>query len=101
MDQKEVWIACGGTGGHFMPGVVLGKSLLSKGYQVKYWGEGKAIEENLAQAQQVTLHRPKQGSRWQRLRQLWSMLNRAASENKPLSILCCGYLSQVNPPSSP
>jgi len=93
MDQKEVWIACGGTGGHFMPGVVLGKSLAAKGYLVNYWGEGKAIEENLAQAQQVTLLRPKQGSRWKRLRQLWSMLNHAAGENKPHFILCCGGFS--------
>ena len=88
MNQKEIWIACGGTGGHFMPGVVLGRSLEQRGYVVRYWGEGKAIEENLAQAQKVTLQRPNPGSRWQRLKQLeicvWLICRRPTNQAKML-----------------
>lgn len=93
MSQKEIWIACGGTGGHFMPGVVLGKSLEQRGYVVRYWGEGKAIEENLAAAQKVSLKRPQPGSRWKRLKQLWSLLSRQAKESPPEACLCCGGFS--------
>lgn len=93
MSQKEIWIACGGTGGHFMPGVVLGKSLEQRGFVVRYWGEGKAIEENLAQAQNVSLNRPESGSRWKRLKQLWSMLSKQAGMQRPIACLCCGGFS--------
>jgi UDP-N-acetylglucosamine--N-acetylmuramyl-(pentapeptide) pyrophosphoryl-undecaprenol N-acetylglucosamine transferase len=93
MSQKEIWIACGGTVGHFMPVVVLGKSLEQRGFMVRYWGEGKAIEKNLCDAQKVSLNRPNSGSRWKRLKQLWSMLSKQAKHQRPVACLCCGGFS--------
>lgn len=93
MDTKVIWIACGGTGGHFMPGVVVGKNLMAQGHKVVFWGEGKAIEENLMQAQNVTLQRPKAGSRWQRLKELWGKMKGMAKLEKPDACLCFGGFS--------
>jgi UDP-N-acetylglucosamine--N-acetylmuramyl-(pentapeptide) pyrophosphoryl-undecaprenol N-acetylglucosamine transferase len=92
--QREIWIACGGTGGHFMPGIVLGRTLERQGYVVKYWGEGKKVEESLCQAQNITMSRPAPGSRWRRLKELHHMMSRQAREHQPeLALLCGGFSS--------
>lgn len=95
MQEKEIWIACGGTGGHFMPGVVVGKSLMKRGVKVVFWGEGKVIEENLMEAQQVEMQRPTPGSRWKRLKEMREMMNQMAKTNKPDACLCFGGFSSL------
>ena len=90
MQKKVIWIACGGTGGHFIPGVVVGKSLMAQGHQVVFWGEGKKIEENLMKAQEVELERPESGTRWQRLKALWLKMGLKTKEGNPDACLCFG-----------
>ena len=55
MTSPTIWIACGGTGGHFLPGVVMGRALQKEGYSIRYFGEGKAIEEDLCRAQGIEM----------------------------------------------
>ena len=93
--QREIWIACGGTGGHFMPGVVLGRALEAKGHVVRYWGEGKKIEEDLCAAQKIQLLRPPLGSRGKRWLKLQGMMSALARHRKPDLVLLCGGFSSL------
>lgn len=71
-----------------MPGVVMGKALAQRGDQVRYFGEGKAIEDDLSKAQSVDLIRPSVGGgRFSRGRTLWNLL----SSQQPKPDLCLGF----------
>ncbi|MBF0243699.1 MAG: UDP-N-acetylglucosamine--N-acetylmuramyl-(pentapeptide) pyrophosphoryl-undecaprenol N-acetylglucosamine transferase [Planctomycetes bacterium] len=92
--KGHFWLACGGTGGHFMPGVVVGRALQAGGCNCLHWGEGKAIEESLCLAQGVPLIRPASGGRrWLRLLWLWREMWRRNRENKPSACLLFGGFS--------
>ena len=93
--SKDIWIACGGSGGHFMPGLVCGRQLTEKGFEVKYWGEGKKIEVSLCQSHQVKMHRPiGGGGRLKRAVILSFKLFFSALKKKPsLCIMCGGFTS--------
>lgn len=93
---QGIWIACGGTGGHFLPGVVMGKKIESMGMRVSYFGEGKAIEEHLQIAQKVKLFRPlKNGGRLKRGLELWKILKRQFKSQKPEACLLFGGFSSL------
>ena len=89
----SVWIACGGTGGHFMPGVVVGRALEAKGYAVTYWGEGKRIEISLCEEQNIQMIRPSTGSRASRWYSLQKHMNRQAKKAEPMCVLLFGGFS--------
>jgi len=98
MEKSEhIWIACGGTGGHFLPGLVCGKALESHNHKVSYWGEGKAIEEHLCNDHQLKLNRPKTGGgRIKRGLSLFFKQFKKLTKNKPkLCILCGGFSSFI------
>jgi UDP-N-acetylglucosamine--N-acetylmuramyl-(pentapeptide) pyrophosphoryl-undecaprenol N-acetylglucosamine transferase len=60
---------------------------------VHYWGEGKAIEENLCREQGVQMVRPLPGNRWKRWLQLQRDLSRQASIRKPSAVFLMGGFS--------
>lgn len=92
--KKKVWIACGGTGGHFIPGVVVGKRLREQGVDVVYFGEGKKIEEQLIRAQNIEMLRPADaGGRWQRGKNLWKLMR--AQPAPDACLLFGGFTSLV------
>lgn len=96
--KSTIWIACGGTGGHFLPGVVVGRALESHGFQVRYFGEGKAVEEDLCKAQEIDMVRPPQSHRNSRLKKLsWVMkeLSKRKKEDLPIAVLGFGGFSSA------
>ena len=98
MPSPTLWIACGGTGGHFLPGVVIGRGLVAKGYRVRYFGEGKAVEEDLCRAQDVEMTRPPKSKLGNRLKKMmWVMkeLSKRNKEEHPVAILGFGGFSSA------
>jgi UDP-N-acetylglucosamine--N-acetylmuramyl-(pentapeptide) pyrophosphoryl-undecaprenol N-acetylglucosamine transferase len=89
----SIWIACGGTGGHFMPGMVVGRALEAKGYEVTYWGEGKRIEVSLCEEQKIDMMRPSAGSRAKRWYSLQKLMNQQAKKAEPTAVLLFGGFS--------
>ena len=99
MTLPTIWIACGGTGGHFLPGVVVGRSLEGQGFTVLYFGEGKAIEEDLCKAQNIDMIRPPKshlGSRFKKLRWMLKELSLRKKENPPQAVLGFGGFSSAS-----
>lgn len=91
--ERNIWLACGGTGGHFVPGKVIGQQLQSLGLNPIYWGEGKAIEKVLSESHNIHLQRPPTGSgRMKRLLQLWKMMG-LEKKNKSQWLVCCSVVS--------
>ena len=43
--QPHVAIACGGTGGHFFPGVAVARALQQENVRVTLWVSNKAIDQ--------------------------------------------------------
>ena len=95
--QNSVFIACGGTGGHFMPGIVTGGALEKVNFQPYYFGEGKKIEEILIKDHGVSLIRPiTGGGRLKRGLSLFSKILKEHFIHKPkLCILCGGFSSFI------
>ncbi len=95
--HHHIWVACGGTGGHFLPGMVCGKALEKNGNVVSYWGEGKKIEEHLCADHQLQLIRPRlSGGRIKRGLNLFFKQFKKVFKNRPkLCILCGGYSSFI------
>jgi UDP-N-acetylglucosamine--N-acetylmuramyl-(pentapeptide) pyrophosphoryl-undecaprenol N-acetylglucosamine transferase len=95
--SKTIWIANGGTGGHFLPGTVCGKALQNKDYQIIYWGEGKEIENHLCKDHSTDLNRPTGGGgRIKRGITLFYMqLKKVFMQRPVISILCGGYSSFI------
>jgi UDP-N-acetylglucosamine--N-acetylmuramyl-(pentapeptide) pyrophosphoryl-undecaprenol N-acetylglucosamine transferase len=90
---QEAWIACGGTGGHFLPGVVMGRALRAEGFAVQYFGEGKSIEQHLSLDHNIDLKRPPCGSRFNRFFKLKSSFNAQRKINPPSFVLLFGGFS--------
>lgn len=90
---QEAWIACGGTGGHFLPGVVMGRALRAEGFAVHYFGEGKTIEKHLSHDHGVELQRPAEGSRFERFFKLKTKFNQQRKINSPSFVLLFGGFS--------
>lgn len=90
---QEAWIACGGTGGHFLPGVVMGRALRAEGFSVQYFGEGKSIEQHLSQDHNIDLKRPTSGSRFARFLKLKAKFNAQRKINPPGFVLLFGGFS--------
>lgn len=89
--SRVIWIACGGTGGHFMPGIVVGRALEKEGFSVCYFGEGKKIEQELCDMQGILMKRPSAGgSRWRRFFALWMLLRAARKDGRPHACLLFG-----------
>lgn len=45
MEAKKIVVACGGTGGHIFPGLVVANELRRRGYEVEVWLSGRSVED--------------------------------------------------------
>lgn len=90
------WVACGGTGGHFLPGVVVGRELEKRGHRVLYFGEGKPAEKYLQEQFNLKLIAPPEGGgRIRRLLSLWKLLLGHRLHEKPEAALLFGGFSSL------
>ncbi len=44
MEKKRIIVACGGTGGHALPGLAVARELKARGHEVALWSSGRDIE---------------------------------------------------------
>ena len=44
MEKKRIVVACGGTGGHALPGLAVARELKARGHEVALWSSGRDIE---------------------------------------------------------
>jgi len=76
----------------------MGRALIAKGYAVRYFGEGKAVEEDLCRAQQIEMIRPPKshsGSRLKKFLWVFSELSRQKRQERPVAILGFGGFSSA------
>ncbi len=78
-----------------MPGLVTGRALEARGFSVRYFGEGKPIEEDLMRAQGVELIRPGEGGRLRRFCGLWRRLLQEERKGRPGAVLLFGGFSSL------
>jgi len=76
----------------------MGRALIAEGYAVRYFGEGKAVEEDLCRAQQIEMIRPPKshsGSRLKKFLWVFSALSRQKRQERPVAILGFGGFSSA------
>ncbi len=103
---QSVVIACGGTGGHFFPGLAVGQELERSGVSVRLLASQKAVDQNNAAGYSVgeVAFLPSVGFvRGRRLAFLWGLLKslglcaRWFSQWRPQVVLVMGGFTSVAP----
>ena len=104
----KVSIACGGTGGHIIPGMAVAEVMQDRGHTVHLWLSGKAIEQTALSAWTgTTTTAPFQGFQALRSRQaprvLWSFwkayqtCQQAMRQERPDVLLAMGSYASLAP----
>ncbi len=109
MDESEkplVSIACGGTGGHFFPGVAVARELQHQGARVSLWVSSKAVDQKAAMTvPDLEYHQlPAVGYNWRRpwrfllgMRAAMRTVQDQMKFDKPRAVLAMGGFTAAAP----
>ena len=104
--QPHVAIACGGTGGHFFPGVAVARALQQQNVRVTLWVSNKAIDQKAVATVPDLAHvrTPAVALEWRRpwrflfgLRTAMRQVRTAMADDRPEAVLAMGGFTSAAP----
>ena len=104
--QPHVAIACGGTGGHFFPGVAVARALQQQNVRVTLWVSNKAIDQKAVATVPDLAHvsTPAVALEWRRpwrflfgLRTAMRQVRAAMADDRPEAVLAMGGFTSAAP----